>query len=106
MRLTLEPLEARENPAAIVNPVAFQAAVGSLTATVNQVLTSPTPPSAASLNNLMLTTFAALGDNIVSSTEQIQIFQAAGQVLTEANVPVSTLAQIVVDIYTIRASIS
>jgi len=106
MRLTLEPLETRENPAAIVNPVAFQAAVGSLTATVNQVLTSPTPPSAASVNALVATTFAALGDNIVSPTEQIQIFQAAGRVLSEANVPVDRLVQIVVDVFTIRASIA
>jgi hypothetical protein len=106
MRLNLEPLEARENPAAITNPVAFQAAVADLGAVVNQVLTSPTPPSAASVNNLILTTYTALSDQIVSPTEQIQIFQAAGQVLSEANVPVSQLVRIVVDIQVIRASIT
>lgn len=106
MRLCLEPLEARENPAVITNPVAFQAAVADLNAVVNRVLTSPTPPSAASVNALVATTFVALGDNIVSPTEQVQIVQAAGRVLSEANVPVSTLAQIVVDVYTIRASIA
>lgn len=106
MRLTLEPLEARENPAAITNPVAFQFAVASLTATVNQVLTSPTPPSAAALNNLVVTTFVALDDQIVSPAEQVQIVQAAGQVLSEANVPVAKLVQIVIDVQTIRASIS
>lgn len=106
MRLTLEPLEARENPAAITNPVAFQFAVQSLTATVNEVLTSPTPPSAASVNTLVATTFAALSDQVVSPTEQIQIFQAAGRVLSEANVPVAKLVQIVVDVQTIRASIA
>lgn len=105
MRLNLEPLEARENPAAIVNPVAFQAAVADLSSVVNQVLTSPTPPSAASVNNLILTTYTALADQIVSPAEQIQIFQSAGQVLSEANVPVSQLVRIVVDIQVIRASI-
>ena len=106
MRLNLEPLEARENPAAITNPIAFQAAVADLSSVVNQVLTSPTPPSAASVNNLILTTYTALADQTISPTEQVQIVQAAGQVLAQANVPVSKLTQIVVDVYVIRASIT
>lgn len=104
MRLNLEPLEARENPA-VFNPVAAQAAINDLVANVNTILTSPTPPSAASLNGLVFTTFNAVADEVVTPAEQVQIFQAAFRVVSEANVPVQTLVAIVTDIYVIRASI-
>jgi hypothetical protein len=104
MRLSLEALETRENPATF-NPVVAQAAFNDLLVNVNAILLSPTPPSATSVGNLVLTTFAAVQDEIVTPAEQGQIFQAATQVVFEANVPVQRLFAIVTDIYIIRASI-
>ena len=104
MRLSLEPLEARENPA-VLNLAAAQAAINDLVANVNAVLTSPTPPSQQSVGNLVMTTFSALTDEVVTPAEQGQIFQAAVTVLAEANVPVERLFAIVADIQVIRASI-
>src|SRR5215208_1763606 len=104
MRLSLEALETRENPAAF-NPVVAQAAINDLVANVNAILFSPTPPSAASVNNLVLTTWSAVADGIVTPAEQGQIFQAATQVVFEANVPVQRLFAIVTDIYVIRATV-
>jgi hypothetical protein len=102
--LTLEPLEARENPA-VVNTIAFQFATQDLQATVRDVLTSSTPPSAASINNLIVTTAVALNDQIVTQGEQAQILLAVGRILNEANVPIDRLARIVADIQIIRSSV-
>ncbi len=104
MRLNLEPLETRENPA-VFNPVVAQAAFQDLISNVNAVLTSATPPSAASVNSLVITTFVALADEVVTPAEQGQIFRAAGQVLAEANVPIERLVAIVTDIQIIRSSL-
>jgi hypothetical protein len=104
MPLRLEPLEDRENPA-VLNPLAAQAALTDLVANVNAILTSPTPPSAASVSNLVLTTYAAVQDEVVTPAEQGQIFQAAVQVVMEAQVPPQRLFAIVTDIYVLRASI-
>ena len=104
MRLNVEALEARENPAAF-NPVVAQGAINDLVANVKAILFSPTPPSPASVNNLVLTTWSALADEVVTPAEQGQILQAAVRVVSEANVPVQRLFAIVTDIYVVRASI-
>jgi hypothetical protein len=105
VRLNLEALETRENPAAGFTPRVPVELWQNLAADVRTLAEGTTRPSQASVQAFVMTTWIAFSDGAVSPLEAAQIAQTANTVLAEANVPVEELVAVVVDVQAIHAAL-
>jgi len=107
MRLKLEPLEARENPAALAATFTPQVPVElwqNLAADVRVLVEGTTQPSQASVQALVTTVQTAAADGIITSVEVAKITKAANVVLAEANIPPAEIQAVVADLQAIAAA--
>jgi hypothetical protein len=105
MRLTLEALETRENPAVAFTPRVPVELFQQLAADVRTLAEGTTRPSQASVQAFVMTTWTAFADGAVSPVEAAMIVQTAKTVMAEANVPPEELMAVIVDVQAIRAAL-
>lgn len=106
MRLSLEALEVRENPAATFTPRVPAELWQELAADLKVLVQGTTRPSQASVQALATTVQTATADGVITAGEKAKITKAANVVLAEANVPPEEVAAVVADVQAIYAALS
>ncbi len=105
MRLTLETLELRDNPAVAFTPRVPIELFQHLAADVRVLTESATKPSPAAVQSLVMTSWSAFSDGVVTPAELMQIVQAAKVVITEANVSQSAVVAVIGDVQAIHMTL-
>ena len=100
MRLSLQALEARDNPSALSPQVPVEL-WQNLAADVRILAQATTTPSQESVQNLVTVVQSAIADGQITPREQVQIAAAANAVLTSANIPISEIQAVVYDLQAI-----